>query len=437
MLPRYADIINSICPASSAEFAQRFDKALISWQPNISEKTAQNHRTEIVGKLFGMFIHSQGKVYASARTLRLISDHDQPAFFKDFCFKLQFPDGMTSIKTTVDRIANKIKLRPCVYIIQFLALAVESRVTINSDDIGFYILNSLDVLKGNVHPKEVLRRVILDKNQGRIMRIVCEDRASSYTTQHVREILSYMCLANLIRIADGAITLNQLEVTSLGCFLSEPANHLQFDVYRYDLASGEQKNLFAEEWSFFNGQNSFDGKDSDLFRTPPAALISDAPLVNSDISKISSNDLGSEGERLVYMWERDRVKALNPLLARRVQLLSKSQGIGYDIQSIYAEGPNPNHAFFIEVKSTKRVTQPQGDISDSMMLTRNEWHAAEQYRENYFIYRIYFTSSGQYCWKIQNPYELHQKGKISVEPENFRIGFKSHPEGMSTFPRGA
>ena len=63
--------------------------------------------------------------------------------------------------------------------------------------------------------------------------------------------------------------------------------------------------------------------------------------------------------------------------------LGKTKGLGYDIQSVVAEeGDKADFAKYIEVKSTKRVTEPNLSDAcwmDTLNITRNEWIAAQQH----------------------------------------------------------
>ena len=75
----------------------------------------------------------------------------------------------------------------------------------------------------------------------------------------------------------------------------------------------------------------------------------------------------------------------NPRLVNRVLSLGKTKGLGYDIQSVVAEkGDKSDFAKYIEVKSTKRVTEPNlSDVywMDTLNITRNECIAADGFTE--------------------------------------------------------
>lgn len=95
LLPAYAMVIDEICPCPIEDFDVKFNNAFQRFLPESDKikKTLDNHRTEISGKLFGMYYRSDdGMVYESQRTMKYLEDNDQPAFFKDVCFKMQFPN---------------------------------------------------------------------------------------------------------------------------------------------------------------------------------------------------------------------------------------------------------------------------------------------------------------------------------------------------------
>lgn len=102
LLPAYAKVIEDITPCEEEKFCQKFNELLapyLSADKRI-KKTLDNHRTEIAGKLFGMYYTEEnGYVYASDRTKKFLKDNDQPAFFKDLCYKMQFPNGMQKPQT--------------------------------------------------------------------------------------------------------------------------------------------------------------------------------------------------------------------------------------------------------------------------------------------------------------------------------------------------
>lgn len=144
----------------------------------------------------------------------------------------------------------------------------------------------------------------------------------------------------------------------------------------------------------------------------------------------STVDLGDEGEALVFRLEQERVRNYKERLVNKVLLLGKTKGLGYDISSIEAdENPKrPEFARYIEVKATKRTTEPNFDNtawSDTLNLTTKEWVAAEQYGEYYNIYRVYFTKTKTFVVRIQNPFQKAEDGLIEVFPTIYQMNFGS------------
>ena len=121
---------------------------------------------------------------------------------------------------------------------------------------------------------------------------------------------------------------------------------------------------------------------------------------------------------------------LNHRLVNKVIMLGKQRGIGYDISSVEANEnrEDPEFARFIEVKATKRTTEPLLDDNnwiDTINLTRKEWVAAKQYREAYNIYRVYFTPNSTVVRKINNPFEKNEQEVINVLPVMYRMDFNT------------
>lgn len=437
LLPAYAMVIDEICPCKHEDFEQRFNSELESYLPESAriKKTLDNHRTEISGKLFGMYYFAEdGMVYESERTQKYLEDNDQPAFFKDICFKMQFPNGTQKIKTISERIADKIHVRANAFIIKFLQIAEAANVEITKKDIGYYILNALDVLQGNASPYEVLEQLVNDREKGIERDIIVPGKATSYTHQHINEQLNYLELANLIRIGfDKRVVLNKNEKESIDIFADSYDKDLDFNVGSYDLESTEGKKEFQYAWDYYYSKIS---ACASKFETRAKALIpEDEPIPETPKAKKKSGhtinlvEFGDEGEAIVFEYEKQRVSNYNPLLANKVLALGKTKGLGYDIQSVVAEpGDMDEFVKYIEVKSTKRLTCP--DINDSLWidtlnLTRNEWVAAQQHKEFYSIFRVYFTRDGIYIFKLNNVAAQLSDKKMTAVPTTYRLNFGS------------
>lgn len=445
LLPAYAKVIDEVCPCEIDSFESNFNNAFMRFLPESQriKKTLDNHRTEISGKLFGMYYKADdGIVYESERTHKLLEDNDQPAFFKDICYKMQFPNGMDKPQTLQKRIEKKICVRPNSFVLKLLQIANTAKEQITVKEIGYYVLNSLDVLQGKADPYEVLEQIVKDHKAGIIREIRAYDdngkpKASSYTMQHVREQLNYLELANLIRIYDGIVFLNLKEQTTIDLFTEAWNKTPEFDMYSVDLSTVEARKDFQFEWDEYFGTLS---DLADKFGTSAEALTSDKPEEPKGEKKAPGKNLvefGDEGEALAYVYERQRVAAYNSRLTNKVIAFGKTKGVGYDIQSIMAvPGDEGEFYKYIEVKSTKRTTCPDPNSSlwvDTLNITRNEWVAALQHKEYYSIYRVYFTREGIHMFMLDNIAKKKAENLINVTPMTYRLDFSNSSVDHQTF----
>lgn len=437
LLPAYAKVIAEICPCVAEEFPELFNNAFKQFLPELDriKKTLDNHRTEISGKLFGLYYFAEdGMVYASERTLKFLEDNDQPALFKDICFKMQFPNGTQKSQTLLERVADGIKIRPNAFILKLLTIAKTAKVDVTKKDIGYYVLNSLDVLQGNASPYEVLEAISEDKKHGIERNIVVPGKANSYNYQHINEQLNYLELANLIRFMDDKrVVLNPHEAETIELFAECWDKPLLFDVYAYDLSSIEARKDFQYAWDLYFSHLSLCASE---FATSATALAftgeeEELPKKEPEKDKGQGNltEFGDEGEQIVYQYEKARVSAFSARLANKVLSLGKTKGLGYDIQSVIAEpGEMAEFVKYIEVKSTKRLTCP--DINDALWVdtlnvTRNEWVAAQQHKEFYSIFRVYFTREGIVMFVLTNPIQKFNDGTIQAVPMTYRVDFSN------------
>lgn len=438
LLPAYASVIDEICPCRHEDFESLFNNAFQRFLPESDriKKTLDNHRTEISGKLFGMYFYAEdGMVYESERTQKYLSDSDQPAFFKDICYKMQFPNGMQKVSTTVaQRVKDEISIRPFAFVLKLLQIAMTAKIDITKRMLGYYVLNSLDVLQGKASPYEVLEAIEKDIKAGIERDIVVPGKATSFTHQHINEQINYLELANLIRIIDEnhdkRVVLNLSEMETIELFIQEYDKKPAFDVYSYDLGTIEERKIFQFNWDAYYARLS---EYASKFTTSSNSLsYKEGEASEKDETKKQGQNLvqfGDEGEALVYEYEKNRVSKFNPHLVRKVLALGKTRGIGYDIQSVIAEpGDMAEFVKYIEVKSTKRFTCP--DLQDSLWIdtlniTRNEYVAAKQHGEFYYIYRVYFTSQGVTMFIIGDVGKKLDDGRMQATPMTYRVDFSS------------
>ena len=447
LLPAYAKVIDEICPCRHEDFEHLFNDRFARYIPESQhvKKTFDNHRTEIAGKLFGMYYFAvDGMVYESQRTLKFLEDNDQPAFFKDVCFKMQFPNGMQKPKPTViERVNDGICIRPNAFVLKLLLIAKTANIDITQKTIAYYVLNSYDVLSGSATPYEVLDVIAEDQHNKIVRSINASDsngneKAHSFKYQHIKEQLNYLELANLIRYTDNplnhhdkCIVLNPNEMSTIAVFAADWNKKPEFDVASYDLSTVEKRKNFQYEWDLYFSQLSSHAGD---FLTTVDALITNSNPQNQngeqDTNKRNLTQFGNEGEELVFNYEKQRVYEYNPRLANKVLSLGKTRGLGYDIQSVIAEKGNMEEFVkYIEVKSTKRLTVPDIEDSlwvDTLSITRNEWVAAQQHGAFYSIFRVYFTRDGVKIFVLTNIAEKYNNGLLQATPMTYRVDFSNN-----------
>ncbi|MFP5116140.1 protein NO VEIN domain-containing protein [Bacillaceae bacterium C204] len=426
LLPAYAKIISDICPVTKESFAELFNNRLTEILGDSTKKTLDNHRTEIAGKLFGMYYEDEhGVIISSERTEKLLEDSDQPAFFKDICFKFQFPNGMDKIDKVMEKINNGISIRQFPFILKLLLLAENKGYRLTKNEVGYYVLNSLDALQGNVDPLHILDFIIADRESGIIKKVSEPGKASSYSVQHINEQLNYLELANLIRIDNRVISLNQRENESIRFMADFWNSEPEFDINEYDLNDPDERKQFYFDWQLYYSSLN----DETRFNTSIESLNIPSQGTGNATTGVDTNVIGEEGENFVLAFEKNRVASFDQRLVRKVIHLGNTRGLGFDIQSVIAEpGEFAEFVKYIEVKTTKRVTVPDPNDSswiDTVNLTRNEWIAAAQHRGYYSIYRVYLTPERVTVFTINDPFSKDSEGIIKCKPTNYRLDFSN------------
>ena len=433
-LPLYANMVHKFCPCKEDKFKEScyatlskaiFHTASYDLLNDGNKKTIQNHLTEVAGALLGLYYPSHdeaGNTYIneSESCRHLVENHDFPTFFKNICLNFQFPNGAKWIQFVQQDIDNKIHIKPFCYIVALLYYAHSQKVTLTKQEIGYYVLNNLDVLQGVIKPEIVFERIIQDRKD----KVKREKLSGSHDWQHIKEQFNLLALANLVETDATYIWLNKHETPSIDIFI----NHLYdftFDAYSYNLSEPQERNRYLDNWKYAYGQ--FNKELTNIKTTFSIEIADKSELVRQGGATKSSVDIGDDGEALVFRLEQERVRKYRERLVNKVLLLGKTKGLGYDISSIEAdENPTkPEFARYIEVKATKRITEPSFDNawSDSINITSKEWVAAEQYKEYYNIYRVYFTKKKTIVVRIKNPYQRFIDNEIEVYPTIYQVNF--------------
>ena len=187
----------------------------------------------------------------------------------------------------------------------------------------------------------------------------------------------------------------------------------------------DERKRFYADWSFHFSQLS---DKVGNFDTSAEALGVPVTIPHADdADRESTVEIGDEGEKYVYEYEKRRVTEFNFRLAGKVIHLGKTRGLGYDIQSVVAKaGETAEFVKYIEVKATKRVTVP--DINDAtwidtLNITRNEWVASQQHRGSYSIFRVYFVRDSVIMYVLTDIAQKHDSGLIQAVPTTYRLDF--------------
>ena len=69
---------------------------------------------------------------------------------------------------------------------------------------------------------------------------------------------------------------------------------------------------------------------------------------------------------------------------------------------------------------------PENFAEDIINVTKNEWIAAEQLQDKFYIYRVIFHNNGVQLFRIQNPFKHYSDGTISAIPLTYRLSFSNH-----------
>lgn len=432
LLPLYAKITHDLAPLEAKAFKNAFDEMLAP-HLGLNQKTVRNQRSEM-GKLFSLYYEEDGIMYESEICRYLIKTGDQPAYFKNLCLNFQFPNGTQKKETVTERIKDGIRLKPYHFILALLTSAKNAGIILDKKEIAYYALSSKEVLMGKVTPYEVLETIMNARNTGSVKELTStsfteEPKENSYIYQHINELYNYLEIANLVTQDSHHLYLNAKEQAIIDIFIKEI--DIFWEIEDYLDENGNATEYTRNEWSKHYGK-LYHGED--IITTTSFAIV-DSPINETTITKqtadtkLTSNQIGDEGEQYVLAKEKDRVRTIRPMWTNRVKYLGNIRGLGYDIQSVDVND-DCLEAFnrMIEVKTTKRVTLPNftAEWGETLDLTVKEWEAAKQFGEHYYIYRVYLTQSGVFVYMIQNPYQQFKDGKLFVYPSRYQVDINSN-----------
>ena len=424
LLPEWARIVLKHSDSNELEFNKSVDRELVRLAGGVEAKTAANYRTETLGKILGLYYTTPDKrVFASERAERLVKTSDQFQFFKDLVCKIQVPSGIS--KNAVLFIKKRIAFMPASFVLQCLQEAEKNGSTfITKQEIFWFVLSNLDVLQGKVLASDIAKEIIRQRKEWKFKKYL----EGSRETQHANEMINLLKYANLINIEgkNGNISLNKTEKRDIEIIIKYAKSGIGFQAYEYSMGSPGDFKKYEQDWEKYFASPCF--KDEKVFATDLEKSFGPVEVERFDdddsieFDEISTKEIGDTGERYVFDWERRKVQKHMPEERRRVHLLSHLRGIGFDVQSVRVDaGPDHDDYIYIEVKTTPRATRPQ-NLCHSASLTENEYKAARQHGENYFIYKVYLTPNGKHIFKLKNPFK-RKDGQLGIIKEGkiFRV----------------
>lgn len=114
-------------------------------------------------------------------------------------------------------IANGINIRPYCYVVSLLyyAQSQAEKLLITKQEIGYYVLNNLDVLQGKVSISVVYAQIIYDRQH----HIIKDKLSVSHNWQHIKEQFNMLELANIVCTDKNYIWLNKDETAAIQVFI--------------------------------------------------------------------------------------------------------------------------------------------------------------------------------------------------------------------------
>lgn len=398
---------------------------------SIVEKTVRNNRTEMI-RLFGLVKYVDSLAIPGNRLVTLTQTQDTPRFFKSFCSQFQFPGGFLKPDKVSEMVVAGVRFKPAKYLLKLFKIANSRYGTfaLSAAEVAHFIFNDKRVTVHQETPDKALDRIIETREQK------IELDKTGDVIRYARDFLNYMEQANLVSEFKGMYALNDGEQAAIQYIIAEK-NY--FDKYHKIIKTDgtwdkEEYKKVDQEWSEWFA----DGLEDIALETPTSALIGTDikfPDQWKEIKEIlerkdpklrgaALKELGDEGEKIVYEYEKKYVKSIRPDLVQLVRVVSSTAALGYDIISVQPEdGRQKKH---IEVKTTKK--NHDSDVVIPFTISINEWSVAEQLGDSYFIYRVIITKEGVTIFSIQNPFKSSQNGDLQIEPIGYKVVY-SHRAG--------
>lgn len=406
------------------EFKDEFDFSIKLFPGNVSSspKTIANWRTEI-DALFG-FVKYEGGL---AKPMRLAYDlsynQDLVKFFKEFCYKFEYPNGGIKPQKVEEMLKARISFRPAPYIINLLKYAedkTKTRYGINKSEATHCIFNDLRVTRDHRSVEETFELIELNKNNS------MEYDWIGDVVRYAGDFLDYLCHAQLlVKHPNGRYYLNKTEGLAIDRFSSSTdASFNGYDHIDLNQSSAKIKteianveNVWIEHLNVPLNEGYFDTDILALYTNNEEARYEQIyEKMNSNIESALDDSkevrIGDLGEGLVVNHEiLNLVNNDRPDLKHLVKLIPSHYALGYDVSSRTIDDKNS----MIEVKTT---ASNQEIVFSRFHLTPNEWKTADSLRENYYVYRLSVTPDRIKLHVINDPVGLYKTDKLKMNPDS-------------------
>ena len=418
LLPIFGSLVERNTPLPEPDFDDAMIKSIEAVFPGLTNKTHRNYLTEIIGQLFSMYYVENGLVEIAPLTLKLIEDGDQPAFFKVLVSRLQFPNPSAKKNKYDEEVEDNLCIKPLVLVLDLLKVAHSHQDRISFSELAYFVLNSLEALQGKLSGADIYSIIL----RARAAKVLIPSFQGSAASQHIREALNLLILANLIRTDSITYWVNQLESDAINEICKNASNVELFPLRN----SFENHEEYQQAWKKYLTDLSsapitiFETQILTLGAVSPQRLVAGKP-------RRRANDIGREGELLVLDLENLALESAFPNKGLVAKDYTAKRGIGFDIESIFHNEPSLNGGLHrIEVKSTVRVTKPDlrgSTTPDGFTLTRSEKQAIETYQETFSIYRVYIFAGGYSMHILRNPSKLNKQKIMNFLPDTWSANY--------------
>lgn len=408
----------------------------------LADKTIANQRTEML-RLYGLGKYIGEDVIVGNRTYELIRNQDIPRFFKSLCNRFQFPSGVNKIQFTSDYVAANVRFKPAQYLIRLLRAGKDltgKSVAVTAKEIAHFVFNDKRVTVNHDGAKECMKRLLDLRRKD----ILCEK--TSDVIRYARDFMNFMVQANLLIEYNKTYILNEREKDALDFIVNDksffdeynkalmPDGTVDLEIIRNaeehwhnyftDVDTFEEEALkttieaFEKETIEVTMENNTIETVTTGFEIPTALQQLTTDEKTGEVKKVSTKDIGDEGELIVYGLERERVSKIRPDLLALVRIVSNDTSLGFDVQSVYDTGMKK----YIEVKTTKRnYTPSEFNGTAFFTISYNEWLTAQQHGDNYYIFRVIIAKEKLSIFVIQNPALKEIDKSLSIFPTEYRL----------------